>query len=256
MLLCIFTFRAETVVSKKSQDVCCFHLRISIKIYMSSRFDISHRNRQQSLPLNVPLQYCESGTLRKESYKPACQSPSQCPRPSYYSLHLSFYISLQMLCAFLLWGQKKRKSSKVVYKFTSNQIHVIFLQLWTRICVSALAVGSVMEPYLNFPWMNFLKKCIHKTHLIHRAFCSPSQRLLILCFNILEIKKKERKKKMAHLKANPYLFILLMWLWEAGKYFFWHIPPIHWWERECFFCLTTYQMISITAAAPGNLDSL
>lgn len=130
-----------------------------------------------------------------------------------------------MLCAFFIVTPKKKKSSKVVNKFTSNQIHAIFLQLWTRICVSALAVGSLMEPYLNFPWINFLKKCIHKTHSIQRAFCSPSQRLLILCFNILEIKKK-KEKKLAHLKANPYLFILLMWSWEAGKYFFWHIPPI------------------------------
>lgn len=31
--------------------------------------------------LDVPLQYCETTTVRKEPNKPACQPPSQCPQP-------------------------------------------------------------------------------------------------------------------------------------------------------------------------------
>lgn len=65
---CIVTFRVETSVSSGA-------LLLPLEFPKRESYSVASLSDAQ----HVPLQYCETATVRKEPNKPACQPPSQMP---------------------------------------------------------------------------------------------------------------------------------------------------------------------------------
>lgn len=83
-------------------------------------------------PKHVPLQYCETGTVRKEPNKPACQPPSQCPQLKEPKPQKEREKNSDSPTSLLYFSQADLPPTTgckgVVYEFTLSQTQHIFIQ--------------------------------------------------------------------------------------------------------------------------------